>query len=344
MRIPSTTPNLTFKRSRIVEGDSFTGTLYKTVSLSGINELRITLDRLLFPTVNNQFVNDAIELALVDEFGNSLVPTIGPGRDTFFNLTEATNGAIAGAGTTATIGIGATLSGGTVVVNTSGLTGTATLVYRLVNDDVAFVPADDESSVTVVEQPTAIDPGDLWLLDQSGSRLYKVTNFGSKTGNVCYGKLSYVIGNNPPATVDGSPGSFVVGSDGIAYFTMIKDLVGSNAADMILLSIDLNELLELPPDQNRELVADVIGYFPNLPNPNSGAKITALAFHPRTDVLYALVNGADSAAERLWTIDISNLQPGTLSIVPTNPIGTITGSSATATDARAMAFAVSQSR
>jgi YbbR domain-containing protein len=41
-----------------------------------------------FDTTDPDSINDAFEVALVDAQGNSLIHTIQPNRDAFFNITE----------------------------------------------------------------------------------------------------------------------------------------------------------------------------------------------------------------------------------------------------------------
>ena len=92
-----------------------------------------TLSFKIAPTFDTQtvnFINDAVEVALVDEQGRSIVHTIGEGRDAFFNWSE---------GEAKALGAGASYdtATGTVKLNLTGITPetVATLVFRLVNDD-----------------------------------------------------------------------------------------------------------------------------------------------------------------------------------------------------------------
>jgi RHS repeat-associated protein len=91
-----------------------------------------------FDTTDTSFINDAFEVALLGENGQSLVPAFANGRDAFFNITEGMQVA-AGAGTT--------VSGTRVAVDVSDLIPgtTATLVFRLVNND-----KDTTTSVAIV--------------------------------------------------------------------------------------------------------------------------------------------------------------------------------------------------
>lgn len=90
-------------------------------------QLSFTYD-LAFDGTVRQRVRDAFEAVLLGPDGRSLVHTVGPGRDGYFNLSE---------GQAAALGPATTLTGQTVRTDLSGLpAGTvATLLLRLVNDD-----------------------------------------------------------------------------------------------------------------------------------------------------------------------------------------------------------------
>ncbi len=100
--------------------------------------------------LNPDFINDAFEAALVDENGNSLVHTIGEGRDSFFNLTEDSP---------ANLAPGVTIDGQTVSVNLAGIEPgtTANLILRLVNDD-GDVTTTVRISDIVIENITKDEP------------------------------------------------------------------------------------------------------------------------------------------------------------------------------------------
>jgi large repetitive protein len=92
--------------------------------------LSFKINPLTFDLTDSTSINDAFEVALVDAQGKSLLPTLGTGRDSFFNWTEGFNAA-SSAGTTYDAATGI------VTVNLTGIKpGTdAQLVFRLVNDD-----------------------------------------------------------------------------------------------------------------------------------------------------------------------------------------------------------------
>ena len=91
----------------------------------------------------DDFVNDAFEVALVDENGQSLVHSINSDRDAFFNLTE---------GEAAAASVNTIQSGDTVTLDLSHIAeGTvANLVFRLVNND-----SDTQSQVTITNIETS---------------------------------------------------------------------------------------------------------------------------------------------------------------------------------------------
>lgn len=93
--------------------------------------LQFQIDSLPFDGTDLDSINDAFEVALVDAAGNSLVHTIAPGRNAFFNLTEGEATEARGAGVTYSS------QTKTVSLNLTGLEpGTpATLIFRLLNND-----------------------------------------------------------------------------------------------------------------------------------------------------------------------------------------------------------------
>ena len=122
------------------EGDSFEVTLSHTFTVpAGATSLSFLFDGPAFDTSDPAAINDAFEAAFLDDAGQPLVHTIGPGRDAFFNITE---------GEAPALGSEATYDAAThlVTLDLSGLfAGTsATLVLRLVNNDT-----DTESSVAI---------------------------------------------------------------------------------------------------------------------------------------------------------------------------------------------------
>ena len=145
----------------LVEGDSFDVDWTSPIAIPDSGSLSFSFSNLVFDTTDEDFVNDAFEVALLDENGKSLVRTIDPGRDAFFNVTEdlgieTAEGVIVD-GDTVTIGLGGLVPGDTGYV-----------VFRLVNND------DDVTTTVRIESlevlPDAIEsvaPGGAGVVEQS---------------------------------------------------------------------------------------------------------------------------------------------------------------------------------
>ncbi|MEM6251324.1 MAG: DUF4114 domain-containing protein [Cyanobacteria bacterium P01_D01_bin.156] len=113
----------------LTEGSEFEVSHRSSISISGQSStLQFTIANLAFDTTDDDAINDAFEVALVDSQGNSLVPTISGNRDAFFNWTE---------GETHQLADGVSQDGQTITVNLAGIvSGTeATLILRLINND-----------------------------------------------------------------------------------------------------------------------------------------------------------------------------------------------------------------
>ncbi|MEZ6101666.1 MAG: putative Ig domain-containing protein [Pirellulaceae bacterium] len=124
------------------EGDSFRTSLETSFVIPlGATSLTFRYDSLHFDSTGSDFINDAFEVALVDETGASLVPTYSGDftRDAFFNVTEDLP---------PQLGNGSALADGLVTVNlTSVAPGSyARLIFRLANDD-----QDTGTSVRIVD-------------------------------------------------------------------------------------------------------------------------------------------------------------------------------------------------
>ena len=96
-----------------------------------------------FDLADVDFINDAFEVALLDDDGNSLVHTTGFKRDSFFNVTEEKSTAA---------GVNTEIDGATVKLDLSHIAPgtTANLVFRLVNND-----DDTETKVRVTSIATS---------------------------------------------------------------------------------------------------------------------------------------------------------------------------------------------
>jgi RHS repeat-associated protein len=110
--------------------------------------LSFKINPLTFDLTDPKSINDAFEVALVDAQGKSLLPTLGTGRDSFFNWTEDLSAAIS-AGTTYDAATGI------VRVNLTGIkAGTdAKLVFRLVNDDSDIVTQVSITDLSISDAP-----------------------------------------------------------------------------------------------------------------------------------------------------------------------------------------------
>ncbi|NCT42567.1 MAG: type I secretion C-terminal target domain-containing protein, partial [Microcystis aeruginosa G11-09] len=111
------------------EGNNFSPQLTKPLTIPTQNSvLSFNIEELYFDTTDLDSINDAFEVALLDNKGNSLVYTIASGKDAFFNQTEGEPNALAA---------GVSIAGTTLRLNLSGIaTGTpANLVFRLINND-----------------------------------------------------------------------------------------------------------------------------------------------------------------------------------------------------------------
>ncbi|MCL1475965.1 Ig domain-containing protein [Argonema antarcticum] len=111
------------------EQNNFTTSWSKTFEIApGTSQLSFTIDNLSFDTTDTKSIKDAFEAALVDENGNSLVHTVGIGKNAFFNYSEGQSPALA---------TGVTFSNKIVSLNLSALPKKtqATLKLKLVNND-----------------------------------------------------------------------------------------------------------------------------------------------------------------------------------------------------------------
>ncbi|MFB8796675.1 MAG: putative Ig domain-containing protein, partial [Microcoleus sp.] len=169
-----------------------------TIPTSG-SFLNISLANLNFDTSDTKSIKDAFEIALVDNSGKSLVHTISPGKNAFFNSTEGQQSQLAS---------GVTFNGSNISVNLSQIAPgtTATLQIRLVNNDsdkttqvgitsIAIQPASAATApVTALPfqdvSPNA--PVNFARLQDVSSRLgaeYKQTSFNSSS-KILYADLA----------------------------------------------------------------------------------------------------------------------------------------------------------
>lgn len=124
----------------LTEGNSFSTTLHTSFVVPELpSDLTVSYAELNFDDADSEFINDAFEIAIVDQNGNALVDTFDSQRDAFFNATEFL-GVVSGSD--------ASITGNTITLDLSQVApGTnATLIIRLVNND-----DDTQTSVTITD-------------------------------------------------------------------------------------------------------------------------------------------------------------------------------------------------
>jgi hypothetical protein len=237
----------------ITEGDSFNVRLERDVTIpDSPSYLLFDFDG-EFDT-SSEFINDAFEVSFLASDGTTLLPTIGFGRDSVFNITEGElwDGGIR---TTHDPTSEGDSPSGSVYLDISELTpgDTATLVMRLVNND------DDEGTVFRIEQkdaPRAVDDefslleGTVLVLPAAGILLNDLDRNASDSLSVF--------------TWDDSVAGLSVGSDGsFSYTPPDDDFYGdvtftytatdgyfqSNTATVTLHVLPVNDAPDATPDK-----------------------------------------------------------------------------------------------
>ena len=176
----------------LAEGSDFDVKYVQPLTIPSASSV-VTIDysNLNFDTTDTDSINDALEFALVDESGKSLIHTIGANQTAFFNLTE---------GETAKIAPGVTLDGETIKLNlTDVLPGTtANLIARLVNNDgdvntsvridtITIESGDNTVPVSIPDDVAAVDTNSLVDFESlkdvtpSVSTQYQQTSFNQET-------------------------------------------------------------------------------------------------------------------------------------------------------------------
>ncbi len=205
----------------LAEGTSFTEKLEQAITIpAGPSTLSVNITGLNFDTADPDSINDALEIALVDASGRSLVHTVGTGHNSFFNFTE---------GQPPQLAAGVTFNGSNISVNLSQIApGTAAqLQVRLVNNDsdtatrvgiisIAIQPSGDPTAqLTVLPDEGAGTDAPVnfaSLQDVSSSLLaeYKQTSFNSSS-NILYADLAVKNTGQYPVR-----GSLLVGINNIS--------------------------------------------------------------------------------------------------------------------------------
>lgn len=124
----------------LTEGDSFLVEMSTDFTVAANTAVQFSYSDLSFDMSDpRDFINDAFEVALVDDDGNSLVSAFAPGRDAFFNASESLD---------IVTGEGVAMDGQTVTIGLNGIPiGTnARLIFRLTNDD-----ADAATTVSITD-------------------------------------------------------------------------------------------------------------------------------------------------------------------------------------------------
>ena len=113
----------------IREGDSFRVALERTMTVpDSLTVLELTLENVDFDLTESNSINDALEIAVLDRDGNSLVHRIDSQRASAINLTESLDPQTA---------VGSSFDGEKITIDLSGVpAGTeATVVVQLINND-----------------------------------------------------------------------------------------------------------------------------------------------------------------------------------------------------------------
>jgi YD repeat-containing protein len=134
------------------EGDSFRVALEKSFTIPAEpSALRVTFENLQFDTSDPNSINDAFEMALVDEDGHSLVRNFAGARDAFLNISEDLP---------ASYGEGIQVAGNTVTVGLNGLLADtpAKIIFRLVNDDLDHTTSLHITGLELVPSDLAVAP------------------------------------------------------------------------------------------------------------------------------------------------------------------------------------------
>jgi RHS repeat-associated protein len=193
----------------LCEGSSFLVTLSYTFTVpDNPSDLAFSYADLNQDTTDTAFINDAFEVALVDEDGFSVVPTFSPSRDAFFNIAEELPAAVAA---------GVTHDAQTVTVSLadvpSGLE--ATLIFRLINND-----SDLGSCVTITgvggiyqNEPPVLDPLPELQAVEGAAVTLSAAFTDSGTQDTHTATVDWGDGTTSPATITEANGQGTVSAD-----------------------------------------------------------------------------------------------------------------------------------
>jgi hypothetical protein len=195
----------------LCEGNSFLVTLsYSFTVPENSGDLTFTYTNLNLDTTDTAFINDAFEVALVDQDGFSIVSAFSPSRDAFFNIAEELPAAL---------GPYVTHDAQTVTVSMAdvppGLE--ATLIFRLVNND-----SDMGSCVTLTgvggvfqNDPPVLDPLTALQAAEGTAVSLSATFSDSGTQDTHTAAVDWGDGTTSPAIVTGADGQGTVSAEHI---------------------------------------------------------------------------------------------------------------------------------
>jgi RHS repeat-associated protein len=234
------------------EGDSLLVTLSHAFTVPATpSHLEVEYSDLSFDATAAGQIKDAFEAAFVDGSGNSLVHTIGAGRDSYFNVTEGLPAALAAEATTDGTAVDLDLSG--IAPGTTG-----TLALRLVNNDgggdtsvrvpcVELVPGSSPATPAITPSaallaPGPVDTSSLSDVTASFAPVYGQTSFDQTTNVLSAGLTirdvgTYSVGapllvgvrhlSDPTVRVRGADGTL---PDGTPFYNFTNLLSGSPMA------------------------------------------------------------------------------------------------------------------
>jgi len=264
----------------------------ETVDLTSLNTLTIGYSDLTFFHSGGGQEFDAFELALIDSQGNPAVPTIGPGRDAFFNITDGIDaqGDPQQLAPVLAEGVGHDAAQGVVGLDVSGLSGDYTLVARMIGNDSEAADPQDYSRVTV----SLSGPGHhvLWGIDEDDATLFAVWDVDDPVSTyIDFGQL-HVMDNGTPTALGGRIEAIAIDDAGQAF--IISNQAVDSIAGPVLLRVDTTAL-----DPSQPVVVDeIIGRVPVPAVTTNTDGVTGLDFDS-TGTLYATYRDTSDASHLL---------------------------------------------
>jgi RHS repeat-associated protein len=139
----------------LTEGNSFNVFVSQSFTIpSSPSAIQFTYQKLTFDTQDPSFINDAFEVALLDQDGNTLVAPFAAGKDAIFNATESMESRSA---------TGILVNGNSVTIGLNGLPiGTpAKIAFRLVNNDSDRATSVQITSLSLVDSSLTASPANV---------------------------------------------------------------------------------------------------------------------------------------------------------------------------------------